>query len=177
MAAHSDELAQQCRDLVESCVASLDQVAGGAQIQPRVLVRWNSRMRSTAGRAFWPECRVDLNPRLIEFGLDEVRRTLLHELAHLLAYARVGRRRIAPHGVEWQVACADLGIPGEPVTHRLPLPRVQQKRKWSYFCPNCKIEVQRVRRITRKVACASCCKQFNGGRFSARFVLQQVELS
>ncbi len=177
MAANSDEMAKRSSELVEACVASLDRVVGGPQIKSKVLVRWNSRMRSTAGRAFWPECRVDLNPRLIEFGLGEVRRTVLHELAHLLAYARAGRRRIAPHGIEWQVACADLGIPGETATHQLALPRVQQRRKWAYRCPHCGFELQRVRKIKHKVACARCCGQFNGGRFCARFVLQQLELA
>ena len=38
---------------------------------------------------------------------DEVDRTLRHELAHLLAQWRVGRRRIAPHGKEWRQACRD----------------------------------------------------------------------
>jgi predicted SprT family Zn-dependent metalloprotease len=41
---------------------------------------------------------------------DEIDRTLRHELAHLLAQFRVGRRRIAPHGPEWRIACRDLGI-------------------------------------------------------------------
>src|ERR1700687_2873461 len=42
--------------------------------------------------------------------IDEIERTLRHELAHLLAQFRVGRRRIAPHGAEWRRACRDLGI-------------------------------------------------------------------
>src|SRR6266446_8423633 len=51
---------------------------------------------------------------------DEVDRTLRHELAHLLAQFRVGRRRIAPHGPEWREACRDLGIADEARCHNLP---------------------------------------------------------
>src|ERR1700677_4101215 len=66
----------------------------------RVQVRWNPRMRSTAGTAYPGKALITLNPRLIEFGAEEIDRTLRHELAHLLAHHRVGRRRIAPHGAE-----------------------------------------------------------------------------
>ena len=60
-------------------------------------------------------------------GTGEVERTLRHEAAHLLAHWRAGRRRIQTHGPEWRQACADLGIPGETVTHTLPLaPRRRQ---------------------------------------------------
>src|SRR5207237_3228502 len=41
---------------------------------------------------------------------DEIERTLRHELAHLLAQWRNGRRRIAPHGSEWSRACRALGL-------------------------------------------------------------------
>ena len=67
-------------------------------------------MRSTAGMAYPRRSLVTLNPRLREFGDEEVDRTLRHELAHLLAHHRAGRRRIAPHGPEWARACRDLGL-------------------------------------------------------------------
>ena len=149
---------------------SLEQQAG-ARFCKKVSVIWNSRMRSTAGRAFWPDARVELNPKLVTVGLEEVRRTLLHELAHLLAYHRAGRRRIAPHGLEWQQACADLGIPGERVTHKLPLPRRTQKKKWSYACPSCEQSFERVRQMKNAAACLTCCQQHNSGRFSRKFLL------
>ncbi|MEI6534612.1 MAG: SprT family zinc-dependent metalloprotease [Verrucomicrobiaceae bacterium] len=131
-------------------------------------VEWNSRMRSTAGYARWPQWRVDLNPRLTEFD-GEVERTLLHELAHLIAYARANRRRIQPHGAEWRRACADLGIPDESARHTLPLPRSKQTRKFSYSCPSCGHSVERVRKFKRHSACLTCCKKHNQGRFDARF--------
>lgn len=131
-------------------------------------VEWNPKMRSTAGYARWPQWRIDLNPRLVEFD-GEVERTLKHELAHLIAYARANRRRIKPHGAEWRRACADLGIPDESARHTLPLPRVKQARKFSYACPSCGNGVERVRKFKRHSACLACCKKHSQGRYDARF--------
>jgi predicted SprT family Zn-dependent metalloprotease len=111
---------------------------------------------------------VELNPRLVEFE-GQVDRTLKHELAHLIAYARAGRRRIEPHGMEWRQACADLGIPDENARHTLPLPRTKQQRKFVYACQVCQVTVERVRRFRRHTACLACCRKYNRGAFDARF--------
>ncbi len=133
-----------------------------------ISVEWNARMRSTAGYAKWPQWLVELNPRLKEFD-GEIERTLKHELAHLIAYARAGRRRIQPHGAEWRQACADLGILNERVSHTMPLPRHKQRRKFSYVCPACGTGAERVRKFKRHTACLACCKKHNKGRYDVRF--------
>ena len=76
----------------------------------KVRVSWNSRMQTTAGRAWWPNRSIELNPKLKECEPEELWRTLKHELAHLVAYERCGRRQIDPHGPEWQAACIDVSI-------------------------------------------------------------------
>jgi SprT protein len=134
----------------------------------KLRVVWNSKLRSTAGYAKWPQWLIELNPRLGEFE-GQVERTMKHELAHLIAYARAGRRRIEPHGLEWRKACADIGIPDEHARHTLPLPRSKQERKFTYLCPHCGFTVARVRKFRRHTACLACCKTHNGGRFDARF--------
>jgi SprT protein len=134
----------------------------------KLAVLWMPRMRSTAGYARWPDWRVELNPRLVEFE-GQVERTLKHELAHLIAYARANKRRIAPHGAEWRRACADLGIPDESVRHTLPLPRSRQKRNFAYVCPSCGAVVERVRKFSRPTACSHCCRKHSRGRFDSRF--------
>ena len=134
----------------------------------KVQVVWNAKLRSTAGYARWPQWLVELNPRLVEFE-GQVDRTLKHELAHLIAYARAGRRKIEPHGWEWRKACADLGIPDESARHTLPLPRTKQKRKFVYACPVCQTTVERVKRFRRHTACLACCRKHNRGAFDARF--------
>ena len=70
--------------------------AGASALALRVCIEWNARMRSTAGVAFPSRALVRLNPRLREFGADEIDRTLRHELAHLLAHdrAEIGRAHV-----------------------------------------------------------------------------------
>ena len=170
-----EQIRQALHSMLEEAMQRLEELSG-ATFASKVNVVWNSRMRSTAGRAFWPEAKVELNPKLISISLEEVRRTLLHELAHILAYHRCGRMRIAPHGEEWQIACADLGIPGERATHSLPLPRRSQQKKWRYSCPSCGEGVDRVRQMKRYVACYSCCQKFNGGKYDKKFLLVSEQI-
>ena len=139
------------------------------ELAKKVSVVWNSRMQTTAGRAIWPDRYIELNPKLRDCDPDEVWRTLKHELAHLVAYERHGRRRIDPHGIEWQTACADLGIPGESAYHSLPFKGRKVSRKHIYSCPECAVVVRRVRPFRRAVACYDCCRKFGDGAYIDRF--------
>ena len=142
---------------------------GCVALAARVSVRWNTRMRSTAGTAFPGKALVCLNPRLQEFGEAEIDRTLRHELAHLLAHHRAGRRRIAPHGHEWRAACVELGLTDEKRCHDLPLPRRVLTARLRYRCPHCGLELKRVRPLRRKSACLVCCRTHSRGRYDERF--------
>lgn len=137
----------------------------------KVRVSWNPRMRTTAGRAWWPAQRIELNPKLKECEPEELWRTLKHELAHLVAYERSGRRRIEPHGGEWQVACNDLGIPGERSCHNLPFKGRKMKRNHAYICSNCLAVIHRVKPIQQAIACYDCCRKFSDGAYHERFRL------
>lgn len=159
------ELEAQTRALL----LALD-LPGGAKL---VTVTWNARLRSTAGYARYPSWAIELNPRLREFE-GQVDRTLKHELAHLIAYHRSGRRRIEAHGREWRLACADLGIADEKAQHRLPLPRKEVERKLTYVCPACQVQVARVRKFRRPTACLHCCNTHSGGKYDGRFRLALV---
>jgi SprT protein len=143
------------------------EMPGGAKL---LTVSWNARLRSTAGYARYPKWAVELNPLLRDFE-GQVERTLKHELAHLIAYHRSGRRRIEPHGREWRQACVDLGIAGEKAHHRLPLPRNEVVRKLVYACPACQTTVQRVRKFRRPTACLHCCNKHASGQYDGRFKL------
>lgn len=156
----AEELTRRCQDWLENLA-----LPGAAKL---VKVLWNHRLRSTAGYAAFPAWRIELNPRLGEFE-GQVERTLKHELAHLIAYHRAGRRRIEPHGKEWREACAALGIGGEKACHQLPLPRHRVERKLAYQCPVCDFIIYRVRKFRRATACLNCCNQHNRGVFDERF--------
>ena len=146
---------------------------GAARIANDFRVEWNSRLKTAAGRADYHEKLISLNPRLSEYPA-EIDRTLRHELAHILAQFRVGRRKISPHGVEWQQACIDLGIADEKRCHNLPFPARTFAALFVYRCPNCHQEFPRVRRMRRAVACLACCRKHNGGHFDPRFRLKPI---
>src|SRR5204863_2029608 len=94
---------------------------GALLIANELRVEWNSRLSTVAGRADYRQKLISLNTRLVEHP-SEIDRTLRHELAHILAQFRAGRRRISPHGAQRQQACRDLGIADAERCHRLPFP-------------------------------------------------------
>jgi len=151
------------------------QALNAAELATSVHVEWNARLFSAAGRADFRRNLVSLNPRLREHGAAEIDRTLRHELAHLLAQFRTGRRRVAPHGAEWRRACRDLGIGDESRTHALPFPIKRRSRPFLYECPRCRKEFPRARQIKRAIACLECCRKFNRGKFDKSAQLRLVE--
>ena len=165
-AGHTAETAvllQTARELLRSL--------GAKRIATELRVEWNSGLKTAAGRADHRQKLISLNPRLVEHPA-EIDRTLRHELAHILAQFRAGRRRISPHGSEWQQACRDLGIAGEKRCHTLPFPARRYAPRFIYRCPKCRRDFPRVRRIKRTVACLACCRAHNRGEFDVRFRLK-----
>ena len=161
---------------LEEAARDLLRANGADRIANDLRVEWNSRLKTAAGRADYREKLISLNPRLSEHPV-EIDRTLRHELAHILAQFRAGRRRISPHGAEWQQACVDLGIADEKRCHNLPFPARTYAARFVYRCPNCRQEFPRVRRLRRAVACLACCRKHNGGEFDQRFRLKLVSSS
>jgi predicted SprT family Zn-dependent metalloprotease len=160
--------------ILEEVARVLVRQVGCRQLADAVTVSWNPRMRTTAGLACYRTKKVILNPKLIEISAAEVQRTLRHELAHLVAQARAGRRRIAAHGAEWLEACADLGIPDEKRCHDLPFKARRLARRHFYQCPECRTILARVRRVKSRVACIKCCRKHNGGRYHERFRFREI---
>ncbi len=70
---------------------------------------WPTRRRISLSR-YYAAATLPQNP-------DALRRTLLHEFAHALAWRR---QRQTGHGAAWQYWCAQLGIAGERATSRVP---------------------------------------------------------
>src|ERR671919_2640501 len=89
-------LLQTARELLRSL--------GAKRIATELRIEWNSRLKTAAGRADYRQKLISLNPRLVAHP-EKIDRTLRHELAHILAQFREkSRRRISPHGTEWQQA-------------------------------------------------------------------------
>lgn len=158
---------------LETKAREILQLLNASELVCEIRVEWNSRLKTCAGRADYRSKLISLNPQLLHHPA-EIDRTLRHELAHILAQFRAGRRRILPHGVEWQQACHDLGISDEKRCHTLPFAVKSYAARFVYRCPNCERDFPRVRRIKRAVACLACCRAHNGGEFDARFRLRLV---
>jgi predicted SprT family Zn-dependent metalloprotease len=167
-AGHTAEMAALLQAEARELLRSL----GAKGIATELRVEWNSRLKTAAGRADYSQKLISLNPRLVEHP-PEIERTLRHELAHILTEFRAkSRRRISPHGPEWQQACRDLGITGEKRCHTLPFPAQHCAPRFIYRCPNCRRDFPRVRKIKRTVACLACCRAHNRGEFDVRFRLK-----
>lgn len=159
---------------LEAQARELSRKLGARNLAPLVRVEWSGRLRSTAGRADYRHKLITLNPRLHEHGAAEIDRTFRHELAHLVAQSRAGRRRIPPHGRLWREACRELGIGDEKPCHSLPFPVVRRERRFLYHCPRCARDFPRVRRIHRRIACLACCREYNRGQYDEQFRLRLV---
>jgi SprT protein len=87
---------------------------------------------------------------------ERVRETLVHEYAHLLAYAREGKTG-AGHGAAWRRAMADLGAPAN-VRHRYEVRRNARRQRVAYRCRKCGKDFTRARRLpsTRTYVHAAC---------------------
>jgi SprT protein len=108
---------------------------------------------------------------LRECEAEELWRTLKHELAHLVAYERCGRRqhRSARAGVA--AACSELGIPNEKPYHNAAVQAPEHEAQPLLHLPQLFLTIHRVKPIQRTVACYDCCRKFNQGAYHDRFRL------
>lgn len=91
---------------------------------------WPPRILSRPGR-------IELSIHLVERnGDDEIRDTILHEIAHALAGQRAG------HGPRWRQIAQAIGARPERCSLTADMP----KGRWLAVCPNCKREHYRHRR-------------------------------
>ena len=109
----------------------------------RPVIHWKG-LRVTAGQAFPTKGIIGLSYRVLKTEAD-VRTTLIHEYAHLLAVFREGLGA-GNHGRAWKQAMKDLGEPPE-IYHRLPVERSEPKNPKSYRCAKCGFEFVRARAL------------------------------
>lgn len=78
-------------------------------VAPMPRITWDLR-GTTAGRAYYGENLIKLNPVLLQENEEAfIRRTPKHEASHLLSF-RLHGGGIQPHGQEWSKMCWTLGI-------------------------------------------------------------------
>jgi len=112
--------------------------------QPKL--EWRS-YRVTAGMAYWKLGTIGLSRQVLQTEI-QVRDTLIHEYAHLLAVARAGANA-ANHGPHWQQAMRDLGAP-PVVRHTYEVTRNRPRQVTVYRCLKCGKEFERARRLPKR---------------------------
>lgn len=144
----------QTPDLCNLAEAILDDVFARFPLEKRPAIQWKN-LRVSAGIAYYKTCIIGLSKPILT---DEkrLRTTLLHEYAHLLAYQRHGRKA-ANHGIYWQQAMADLGLP-PIVRHLYECERNTARQEVEYRCKRCGAAILRTRRLPsrRRYVHASC---------------------
>lgn len=96
-------------------------------LRESIVIRWNSRLRTTVGRALLDRLVVELNPRLLARHPEQVRHVLLHEAAHLVVRCRFGPRT-PPHGRIWKDHMRLLGE-STRATHQLDVRGLRAPRR------------------------------------------------
>ena len=93
---------------------------------------WSLRFdnaRQRCGSCDYAKTQISLSRHFAQLNSeDEVRNTLLHEIAHALAGPRVG------HGPKWQKIAKQIGARVEATNGQAEMP----KPKWSLVCNRCK---------------------------------------
>ena len=121
--------------------------APGISLRP---LKISGHMRRTLG-SFYPSIHeIRFNARLLHLGTEEeIRKVLLHELAHAIAHHRAPK---APaHGQLFRQVCKELGAaPSKYVD--VAVRRWQAQTRYAARCRGCSSEIIRSRRI----ACARC---------------------
>jgi len=89
---------------------------------------WNRRKRSL-GLCRYAEKRIELSLYFVQAnGVEPVRETILHEIAHALAGEKAG------HGAAWKAMCAVVGCRPERCDNGSA---VMPRGGWSAECPSC----------------------------------------
>lgn len=132
-------------ELLEHAEALLERLCERFPLGYVPAVKWRM-LRVSAGLAHFREGAISLS---VEILTDEERLTdtLLHEYAHLLAFARHGEAGKG-HGPAWRQAMADLGLP-PIVRHRYAVRRNGARQTVHYVCARCGIRFERRRRFPR----------------------------
>ena len=112
-------------------------------------IRWNSRLRGTAGhikfnRATRLPIVIELNPKL-KANPEELRTTALHEIGHALTlFMGVDDG----HGPMWEIACRELGL-SEPTRYHQHTSLPKRRTKVVGKCVACGREYRRTNYLRR----------------------------
>lgn len=108
--------------------------------------------------------RIRLNPVLLaENGEEFLTHTIPHEVAHLAVFYHYRRRRVRPHGPEWQQLMRRFGA--EPrATHTFDVSnsRTRRLRTYRYACTCREVELTSIRHNRARRGVRYYCNECGG---------------
>lgn len=114
------------------------------------------------GACHYSKRKITLSAELTALnGVEQVQRTMLHEIAHALAGYK------AHHNAQWQSICRAIGGDGQRTYSTANTVTVD--RKVTGTCPNCSRVIKRHRRA--KIACGQCCRKYNHNEYDEKYLI------
>lgn len=137
-------------------------------LEDGVRVRFNPRLRRSAGRCSPATGEISLHPALASAPPQSLATVLCHELAHVAAYQLHGRAA-RPHGPEWAELVIQAGhrpsvaLPSRTLGIPAPSQRKQPGPSYLHRCPVCHFS-RLARRPVPAWRCAECVAAGLDGR-------------
>jgi hypothetical protein len=128
------------------------------------------------GRCFYIQKKITLSKPLCSENLDKIEtritNTMLHELAHAFCVKVYGVREGIGHGANWKSIAKQIGCDGERCYNGNEVNK--PKSKYTLVCETCNKETPKYKMVKRDVACGTCCKKHNNGKYSDKYKLKLV---
>lgn len=134
---------------------------------------FNTRRRA-AGLCNYSTKQIFLSEWLVKQNLDQAiewENTLRHELAHAIDGAMGGRNG---HNKVWKAIARDVLCTAERC-YSTNVIQTKVTTKYTLICDSCGKEKASHKVKKSKTACGDCCRAHNGGRYTDKFVLRQVQ--
>lgn len=137
-----------------------------AMITEHGLVGWHFKFNKNKRRLGVCKYRnrmIELSIYIFSLGDNEVRNTILHEIAH----AKVGPTH--GHNHVWRSAALAIGCTGD----RCGGVMLDAPARYIGTCSTCNATLRRFKktRYMNTTACAKCCRKYNGGKYDSRFIV------
>jgi ribosomal protein L37AE/L43A len=137
---------------------------------------FNDRKRAL-GLCSYRKRTIYLSTFFIEQGSREMKmwvNTMVHEIAHAFSFEGFGERG---HGRLWKDMFISFGGNGERSSGDAQFEDLIENpiSKYTLVCDNCGRQSPSHRAKKRASACGDCCKKYNGGRYSDKYKLRQIQ--